>query len=438
MTDGEFMKACIYPVSGRGRPADRQSILSLSSEPRPALRCFAVLSVLLWLPTWCFADTVTLVSGTVLEGQVTKQSKAGIVLEHEDLGKVEIRSSRIKSIVFDRADAEIVLVGGNTITGKIIDQNETEIRLQNEDLGQVDVPRSRIRSVQVNSPDADVVLIARDSIKGTMVERNEAGIVLEHENLGRLEIPKEQIKSVVLEKDERAWFDPKWLNALSAKIKEKGWEASVDLSLNTASGNIKNEQSTRLGVDAAHTTEKTRFTHDLSYYNKTSRGDTTDNKLSYRVMHDWLNQESPWFCFVAGQYDYDEFMSWRKRVSAYTGPGYRFVDTDSMTFDVRAGLGTRKEWGSENDDYKLEAAEGLHFSWDMTSRQKVTASTVVAGVVGDLDDYRGRSAAEWQFSFDRDMALRFILGIEHEYTSVVDPGDRHSDTRVYLGLRYGI
>jgi len=225
---------------------------------------------------------------------------------------------------------------------------------------------------------------------------------------------------------------------VSAKIKEKGWEASVDLSLNTASGNIKNEQSTRLGVDAAHTTEKTRFAHDLSYYNKTSRGDTTDNKLSYRVMHDWLSKESPWFWFVAGQYDYDEFMSWQKRVAAYAGPGYRFINSDDVTLDVRTGLGTRKEWGSENDDFKFEAAEGLHLSWDMTSRQKVTASTVVAGVVGDLDDYRGRNAAEWQFSFDRDMALRFIVGIEHEYTSIVDPGDRHSDTRVYLGLRYGI
>jgi len=102
------------------------------------------------------------------------------------------------------------------------------------------------------------------------------------------------------------------------------------------------------------------------------------------------------------------------------------------------GLGTRKEWGSENDDFKLEAAEGVNFDWDVTSRQKITASTVVAGVVGDLDDYRARNTAEWQFSFNQDMALRFIAGVEHEYTSVVDPGDRHSDTRVYLGLRFGI
>jgi len=348
LTNRETMKAICLRTPERGGARDHERTSLFAFTHSIGLRLVAPMCVLLSLPTWCMADTVTLVGGTILEGRILKQSDSSVVLEHEDLGNVEIRASRIKSIVFDRADAEVVLAGGSTIEGKIIRQDERGVSLEHEDLGRVDIAAGRIESVTVDWPDVHIVLVSGDRIKGKMVEQNEAGIVVEHKDLGRLEIPASQVQSMTLEKEERAWFDPKWLNALSAKIKEKGWEASLDLSLNTASGNIKNEQSIRLGGDAVHTTDSTRFAHDLSYYNKVSRGDTTDNKLAYRIMHDWLSQESPWFYFVAGQYDYDEFMSWQKRVSAYTGPGYRFVDTDSMTFDVRAGLGTRKEWGSEN------------------------------------------------------------------------------------------
>jgi putative salt-induced outer membrane protein YdiY len=408
----------------------------LSSRRWLGRRGVSIIFICLLAPVWGSADTVTLVDGSVIVGEVTKQSDSGIVLENEDLGAVEIRSSRIKSIVFDRADAEVVLVDGSTIKGEITDQNEAAIRLENEDLGQVDIATSRIESVTVDLPNVQVVLVAGDIIKGRMVEQNEAGIVLEHENLGRMEISRSQIQSVVFEKKERAWFNPKWLNALSAKLKGKGWNASLDLSLNSASGNVKNEQSTRFGLDVKRATDSTRLIQDLIYYNKISRSEVTDNKLTYGIMHDWLTRESPWFWFVAGRYDYDEFQSWAQRLAGLAGPGYHLIQTDDVTFDVRVGLGTRKEWGSENDDYKVEAGEALGLTWDMTSRQKVAASTNVATVVGDLDDYRARSSAEWQFSFDRDMRLSFVTGIDHEYTSVVDLGDRHSDTRYHIGLRY--
>jgi len=437
VTDRENMKAPYRHMSCCCRQMDHQGILRLSSRRRLGLRVFSITFICLLAPVWSSADTVTLVSGTVIEGQITRQTDSGIVLEHEELGKLEIRSSRIKSIVYDRADAEVVLVGGSTIKGKITDQNEAGIRLENEDFGQVDIATSRIESVTVDWPEVQAVLVGGDILKGKMIEQNDASVVLEHKNLGRMEIPRSQIQSVVFEKKERAWFNPKRLNALSAKLKEKGWNASLNLSLNSASGNVKDEQSTRFGVDVKHATDSTRLAQDLTYYNKISRGDVTDNKLTYGIMHDWLARESPWFCFVAGRYDYDEFQSWEQRLAGYAGPGYRLIQTEDVAFDIGVGLGPRKEWGSENGDYKLEGVQGLHFRWDMTSRQKVTASTVIATVVGDLDDYRARSLAEWQFSFDRDMALSFIVGMEHEYTSLVDPGARHSDTRYHIGLRYG-
>ena len=47
------------------------------------------------------ADEVVLVGGDVLHGKVLEQSDAAIVLEHSDLGRIEISRERIKSVTLD-------------------------------------------------------------------------------------------------------------------------------------------------------------------------------------------------------------------------------------------------------------------------------------------------------------------------------------------------
>lgn len=47
------------------------------------------------------ADEVVLVGGDVLHGKIIEQSDLAIVLEHNDLGRIEISRERIKSVTFD-------------------------------------------------------------------------------------------------------------------------------------------------------------------------------------------------------------------------------------------------------------------------------------------------------------------------------------------------
>ncbi len=63
------------------------------------------------------ADTVVLIGGDIIEGLVTKQNKSVVVIEHEDLGRMEIPRSRIESVTIDTPDVEIVLIEGDTIQG---------------------------------------------------------------------------------------------------------------------------------------------------------------------------------------------------------------------------------------------------------------------------------------------------------------------------------
>ena len=112
----------------------------------------------------------------------------------------------------------------------------------------------------------------------------------------------------------------------------------------------------RFGSHLERKLRNTIGTMDLSYYHKVKEGDVSDNKLTFGLGRDWLYPESLWFCFVNGRFDYDDFESWQQRANAQAGPGYHLVKTDDIKLDVRSGLGPRREWGSENDTLKFEAA----------------------------------------------------------------------------------
>lgn len=408
------------------------------------LQLLAAVSIWLMASTCSLADKIILTDGDIIEGVITKQGRSVVVLQHSDLGRMEIPRNRIKSLTIDTPDVEVVLTDGDTIQGKLVKEDESGIVLEHRDLGRMEIPRDRIASSTVEATEATVVLTGGDTIEGRLVERTDLAIVLEHPTLGRLEIPRQRIDSLKIKepefkKEEKVgWIDPQLrkLAAKTSRLKEKGWGASVDFSMHSSTGNTQ-EQSTRFGGHVERELIDTRGILDTSYYHKIKEGEITDNKFTLGYSHDWLDPESIWFYFMSGRFDYDEFESWQKRANGQVGPGYHLVETDELTLDIRLGLGARKEWGSQNNNPKFEGLIGADFEWEITDRQIVTFSPHFFPVVGDLDDYRARVAGEWRFLFDKDMNLSFLIGTLYEYQSVVDPEKEHGDLRVYLGLQFG-
>jgi len=414
--------------------------------PRQIFRLQLLAAVSIWLmaSTYSLADKIVLTDGDIIEGVITKQGRSIVVLEHSDLGRMEIPKSRIKSLTIDTPDIEVVLTDGDTIQGRLVKEDESGIVLEHRDLGRMEIPRDRIASSTVDAAEATVVLAGGDIIEGRLVERTDLAIVLEHPTLGRLEIPRERIDSFKVKepefkKEEKVgWIDPQLrkLAAKTSRLKEKGWGASADLSMHSSTGNTQ-EQSTRFGGHVKRELIDTRSKLDTSYYHKIKEGEITDNKFTLGYLHDWLDPESIWFYFMSGRFDYDEFESWQKRANGQVGPGYHLVETDDLILDIRLGLGARKEWGSQNNNPKFEGLIGADFEWEITDRQIVTFSPHFFPVIGDFDDYRARVAGEWRFLFDKDMNLSFLIGTLYEYQSIVNPEKEHGDLRVYLGLQFG-
>jgi len=309
---------------------------------------------------------------------------------------------------------EIELVGGDVIEGDVVLQDESTIVLDHNDLGRLEIPREKIKSVTFISP---VLVRPGQGVKKVEITAEE-------------EAPEEEEEAVM--------FEPEFtgLSEWAVEQKKKGWSASADVSFNSSSGNT-DERSLRIGADAKRERPDTRLAIDLAYYNKTSEGDTTDNKFTGGMLHDWLFPESRWFWFGSGRYDFDEFESWEQRLAAHTGPGYHLIEDEKTKLDLRVGAGARKEFGSENNNVRFEGAGGLFWEWIITKRQKLSATSAIYPVLTDVEDYRTRTTANWRFRLKEEMNLSLLIGIEHEYQSIVDPGSDKNDTRTYIGIQFG-
>jgi putative salt-induced outer membrane protein YdiY len=297
---------------------------------------------------------------------------------------------------------------------------------------------------------ADVIeLVSGEVLHGTVVEQTDELVVIDHETLGRLELPADQVASVKTEAElaeqaaqEDAQDAAQPLEEAEAEApeaeedKEKSpWSLSVDLSVNISQGNTE-ESDFRFGLNARRQTEETRLRIDSSWYYKRDRNNTTDNKFTLGSRFDWLLPGSPWFWFVGGRFDWDKFESWDQRLSAQTGPGYHLIEKDDLLLDVLGGLGTRKEWGSQNDSWKLEGSLGLDFEYRYTERQSVEFDITYFTALDDFDDFRTRSTANWRYALSNDMRLSLLVGYSWEYQNIADPGDKRYDFRFFVGLQF--
>jgi putative salt-induced outer membrane protein YdiY len=300
----------------------------------------------------------------------------------------------------------------------------------------------------------EVTLKGGDVIHGKVIEQNDDGVLLEHEDLGQIRIAPDRIASVLLVSDKGAPHpeagpeigppvprhlikDPEFdrLKAFSARAKEKGFSSSIDMSLTSETGNT-DERSFRMGFKLGREYSNIKLASDLSYYNKESNGEKTDDKLTIGLVRDQSLKNSDWFFFMMGRYDYDVFESWRHRLALHAGPGYKLIQKPNFEWDLRAGPGIRKEWGSENTPPKFEGVAGTSLEWKPTKRQTFSFSTFFYAAMSDFDDNRTRTTFDWDYLLSDEINLSFVVGILHEYQSIIDPGKEKNDTRIQTGIRY--
>ncbi len=269
-----------------------------------------------------------------------------------------------------------------------------------------------------------------DILEGTVKRRTSSLILFDHGDLGEIWISSERIDKIEMEEI----TDPNKPRGLFRKMRLRGWSSTFDFSIDNSFGNT-DEQSNRFAYTLNRRSEKVEFDLDSSYYHKVKSATVTDNKFTLGSTQRWLKEKRASYWFLNGRYDYDEFKSWRSRAAIHFGPGYSLVKNEDIELSGDIGAGTRKEWGSINDKWKFEGLTGVRFAWKITGRQSLDLGVTYMPVITNFSDYRTRSSFNWRLNLDRSATWNILLGMLHEYQSIVDPDITQQDMRTYVGLQ---
>ncbi len=292
-------------------------------------------------------------------------------------------------------------------------------------------------SIATSLLSADTVeLNSGDLLHGTVTEQSDSAVKLTHPLLGELTFTKDQIKAVNVDSDE-AKAEPvevapepeaKPANEWSNKILP-GWEKHFEAGFNGSDGNSQT-LNVLVGFAAMRENDEERTKLNLNYYRSDDDGNTTRNEANAGFTHDWLMPDSPWFKFVTGKLEYDEFTDWETRASLFAGVGKQMVKNDKHSVIGRAGLGASYEFG-DVDELKPEALLGLEWDYTISDRQKLSSYVTVYPDLGDFGESRTNAGAAWSIKIDEADGMRLKFGIDNEYRSKTEGDSKHNDVKYY-------
>jgi len=215
----------------------------------------------------------------------------------------------------------------------------------------------------------------------------------------------------------------------------KGWDSSIELGLNGASGR-SNNVTLKGGFNSLYEDNSHRWTFTSSYYYDAEAPDgeistkkkATDNQVKVSLTKDWFFKDSSWFAFASTTYDYDEFKEWDHRLQFSAGPGYQFIKTSDWEFAARAGatgifefhreiLDLNKVVTGYEDVQNLELAFGLDATWFITAKQRFIVTNYFYPSMTNAGQFRNLANLSWIHDIDWFEGLSIKLGIKDEYNT---------------------
>lgn len=293
---------------------------------------------------------------------------------------------------------------------------------------------------------ADTVeLVSGDVLHGTVTAQTDDAVTLSHPVLGDLVLPAKQVKSVTLDaKKADAEAAPKAapeavkpepeakpINAWADQLLP-GWDKHFELGFTGTDGNSQTD-NLNIGFDAKRENDEQRTHIDLSYFRTDDDGNRTRNDATAEATHDWLMPGSPWFKFVNGKLEYDEFSDWQTRAGGFLGVGKQIVKNDKHNLIGRVGAGASYEFDSIND-LVPELLLGLEWTYTINDRQALSTYLTVYPDLDEFGQSRTLVGAAWTIKVDQADGLSLKLGIDDEYQSKTESDAKHNDVKYYGAL----
>jgi hypothetical protein len=256
-----------------------------------------------------------------------------------------------------------------------------------------------------------------DKVSGEVLESDAERIVLSHPVFGRLEIPLAQIVSAP---EDTGVFGSGFL---------VGWTRRIGLGFSGSEGNSE-KAAVNTDLTLSYEDDHKRWLFNAAYFFGSSEGTTDTSRAFVNLERDWKLEESAFYFFARGGYDFDDFRGFKHRVAGNGGVGYWWLRWEHWKLGNRLGAGASYQWQDESQ-FRPEAVLGLDSVWTIAKGHTFEIHGDVFPDLSDLFEYRTRTAADWNIALGETTGLGLAVGAIHEYVSDTDL-EKHDVT--YRGL----
>jgi len=225
----------------------------------------------------------------------------------------------------------------------------------------------------------------------------------------------------------------------------KGWDSSLSIGLSGSSGSSVNS-TFRTAFNTRYEDKKGRWDYKSFYFFDSEDTVAGENQINATLVKDWFFEESKWFAFATGVYDWDQFKDWNHRLQFGGGPGYQFIKTDEWEFAGRAGATLITELGKTQYDSNntptheeniigLEGLIGADATWHISSKQHFSISNYFYPSFTNGGEFRNLTNISWVHSLDWFEGLALKFGIRNEYdTSETVPNEFNYNFSILWGF----
>ena len=194
------------------------------------------------------------------------------------------------------------------------------------------------------------------------------------------------------------------------------WEGSVELGMNASRGNA-DSFAMRTGADVTKNTDLYEFSADIDYAKTEANDHETQHSLLFDSQYDWLLGESPWSIVSKFNLEYDEFKAFDVRLALNCGVGRSLLESELGELKAKFGAGWSREIGGPDKRYVPEAAFGLDYEHQLTSKQKLTGEAQFLPEWENFGSYRVLTDLSWEILLDEATNLNLKLGVNDRYDS---------------------
>ena len=250
-----------------------------------------------------------------------------------------------------------------------------------------------------------------DKVDVEIVSETETELVVRHPQLGEFTVPRSALKPP--KPPHPGLFGTNFM---------QGWKREAGLGFGGAQGNTEDANvNARFGFNREAKTFRGRF--EAVYFYATQNGVKNTNAFRTNYSHDFLFGDSGLYIFVLGRYQYDEFQSWRNRVSGSGGLGYDFIKHKKGELRGEVGAGVAREFGDNISNFGVTRPEGqlgLLGAWRPLEGHELSGDITYFPDFKNTPQFRLLANIAYRVAIPGVEGLSIKLGINNEYDSSID------------------